>query len=46
METAGSQGEVVEVLPPPTVTDEESDRGLGILGQCVASLAARQNLAA
>ncbi|MFF4398826.1 aminotransferase class III-fold pyridoxal phosphate-dependent enzyme [Streptomyces sp. NPDC001480] len=46
LETAGPHDEVVKVLPPLTVTDEQPADGLGNLDEAVASVAGRRTLAA
>ncbi|WP_424184030.1 diaminobutyrate--2-oxoglutarate transaminase [Actinokineospora sp. G85] len=38
METSGPDGEVAKVMPPLTVTDEEVERGMGILADSVAAV--------
>ncbi len=38
VERAGPQDEVVKLLPPLTLSDEELDQGLSVLGDCVASV--------
>ncbi|EWC62196.1 Diaminobutyrate-pyruvate aminotransferase [Actinokineospora spheciospongiae] len=38
METAGPDGEVAKVMPPLTTTDEELERGLGVLVDSVAAV--------
>jgi diaminobutyrate-2-oxoglutarate transaminase len=35
VETSGPEGEVVKILPALTITDEELDRGLAIIEDCV-----------
>ncbi|BCK54368.1 diaminobutyrate--2-oxoglutarate transaminase [Nocardia wallacei] len=35
VETSGAEDEVVKLLPPLTITDDELDHGLGILGNAV-----------
>jgi diaminobutyrate-2-oxoglutarate transaminase len=35
VETAGSRDEVVKLLPPLTITDDELDQGLGLLAEAV-----------
>lgn len=46
LETAGPHDEVAKVLPPLTVTDEQLERGLGILDESVASTVGGRTLAA
>lgn len=46
LETAGPGDEVAMVLPPLTVTDEQWERGLGMLDESVASTVGRRTLAA
>jgi diaminobutyrate-2-oxoglutarate transaminase len=38
VETAGSQSEVVKLLPPLTISDSELDRGLELLGEAVRAV--------
>ena len=38
METSGPDSEVVKLLPPLTITDEELERGLSIIDECVAAV--------
>ncbi|TFD81599.1 diaminobutyrate--2-oxoglutarate transaminase [Cryobacterium sp. Sr8] len=38
METSGPEGEVMKVLPALTITDEELERGLGIIDESVAAV--------
>ncbi|MGW9498225.1 hypothetical protein ACWG5P_28335 [Streptomyces prasinus] len=45
METAGAD-EMAKTLPPPTVAEEEPDRGLDILDEAVASVHQAHPLAA
>jgi len=40
METSGPDGEVVKVMPPLTITDEELAKGLEILGDSVRTVCA------
>jgi len=35
METSGSKGEVVKLMPPLTVTDAELDEGLAVVTESV-----------
>ncbi|MEU5920543.1 diaminobutyrate--2-oxoglutarate transaminase [Streptomyces sp. NPDC047141] len=42
LETSGPRGEVVKLLPPLTVTDDELDEGLGILARAVRHAALRR----
>lgn len=35
METSGPRDEVIKLLPPLTLTDEELNRGMGIIEECV-----------
>lgn len=35
METSGPEGEVMKILPALTITDQELDRGLAIIEECV-----------
>lgn len=41
VETSGPQDEVVKLLPPLTVTDEELTRGLGIIADATAAVLSR-----
>ena len=41
VETSGPVDEVVKLLPPLTVTDDELTRGLGIIADSVAAVLAR-----
>lgn len=41
LETSGPSDEVVKLLPPLTLTDEELDKGLEIISESVASVLAR-----
>ena len=38
METSGPDSEVVKLLPPLTITDEELERGLAIIDESVAAV--------
>ncbi len=38
METSGPEGEVMKILPALTITDEELERGLGIIDESVAAV--------
>ncbi|MDS1269897.1 diaminobutyrate--2-oxoglutarate transaminase [Lipingzhangella sp. LS1_29] len=42
LETSGPQDEVVKLLPPLTVTEDELDRGLTVLAEAVAAAAVQQ----
>ncbi|MFG2868240.1 diaminobutyrate--2-oxoglutarate transaminase [Streptomyces sp. NPDC048338] len=42
LETSGPRGEVVKLLPPLTVTDDELDEGLGVLARSVRHVADRR----
>ncbi|WP_369154057.1 diaminobutyrate--2-oxoglutarate aminotransferase [Streptomyces sp. R02] len=46
VETAGPQDEVLTILPPPTIGHEQSEKGLGILDDAIASTARRRAVAA
>ncbi|MFD8845647.1 aminotransferase class III-fold pyridoxal phosphate-dependent enzyme, partial [Streptomyces pseudogriseolus] len=46
VETAGPQDEVVKILPPLTIGYEQSEKGLGILDEAIASTAGRRAVAA
>jgi diaminobutyrate-2-oxoglutarate transaminase len=41
-ETSGPESEVVKLMPPLTVTDEELDQGLAILAESVAAVCQRE----
>jgi diaminobutyrate-2-oxoglutarate transaminase len=41
METSGPEGQVMKILPPLTLTDEELSEGLDIIGAAVAAVARR-----
>jgi diaminobutyrate-2-oxoglutarate transaminase len=43
METSGPEGEVVKLLPPLTITDEELDRGLAVIEASVEAVLAGKN---
>jgi diaminobutyrate-2-oxoglutarate transaminase len=42
LETAGPESEVVKMMPPLIVTDEELDQGLAILAESVAAVCAQE----
>ncbi|MEU6347343.1 diaminobutyrate--2-oxoglutarate transaminase [Streptomyces sp. NPDC046977] len=42
METSGAAGDVVKLLPPLTISDDDLDEGLGIIRTCVSSVLARR----
>ncbi|WP_236795572.1 diaminobutyrate--2-oxoglutarate transaminase [Amycolatopsis sp. GM8] len=39
VETAGSRGQVVKIMPPLTITDDELEKGLSLLGDAVRAAA-------
>ncbi|MEU9379815.1 diaminobutyrate--2-oxoglutarate transaminase [Streptomyces sp. NPDC048279] len=43
METSGAAGDVVKLLPPLTVSDDDLDEGLDIIRTCVDSVLERSN---
>ncbi|ASP37579.1 diaminobutyrate--2-oxoglutarate transaminase [Bacterioplanes sanyensis] len=46
IETSGSDGQVVKILAPLTIEEEQLKRGLSILSQCIADVMAEQISAA
>jgi len=41
VETSGARGDVVKLLPPLTISDDELDEGLDIIRTCVSAVLAR-----
>src|SRR5690606_30262421 len=46
METSGPEGEVMKILPALTITDEELNRGLRIIDECVRAVLGEPDLEA